>query len=154
MELTSSAFVPNGKIPARYTCVGENISPPLAWSDVPPETCSFVVIMDDPDAQAVIGKTFDHWVVYDLPGSLRALPEHLPGLGQLPIGGVQGLTTRDQLGYLGPCPPPGQSHRYFFYLFAVDCVLGLGPGQTKAEILQGISGHILAQAELMGLFQR
>lgn len=154
MKLESSAFAPEGLIPARYTCDGGHHSPPLSWNDVPTGTQSFVMIMDDPDAAAVIGKTFDHWVLYDLPVDLRQLPEGLPSLERLPNGGTHGLTTRNALGYFGPCPPPGTPHRYCFQLFALDTLLDLEPRKTKAEILQAIAGHVLASAEMVGLYQR
>ncbi|AFY61351.1 YbhB/YbcL family Raf kinase inhibitor-like protein [Synechococcus sp. PCC 6312] len=154
MNLESSVFTPNSYIPARYTCDGGNHSPPLIWKNTPVDTKSFVVVTDDPDAQAVIGKTFDHWVIYDLPKDITSLSESLPPKAVLPDGGHHGLTTRNQLGYFGPCPPPGVCHRYFFQLFAVDTVLELRPGKTKAEVLAAMTGHILAKAELIGLYRR
>ncbi|MEB3191383.1 MAG: YbhB/YbcL family Raf kinase inhibitor-like protein [Snowella sp.] len=154
MKLISSAFEQATLIPKKYTCDGYNISPPLSWSETPEGTQSFVLIMDDPDAAQVIGTTFDHWVLYDLPGHLNHLTTGLPSDPILENGGIHGLHTRLETGYRGPCPPPGAPHHYYFQLFALDCFLTLEPGKTKAEILQAMQGHILAQAELMGLYQR
>lgn len=153
MKLESSAFVHEGNIPAKHTCDGGHFSPPLSWSDVPTETRSFVLIMDDPDAVAVSGRVFDHWVLYDLPPEARELGEGIPGDERLPDGSIHGVTSRQAHGYFGPCPPHG-THRYFFKLFALDQPLNLEPGQTKAEILQAIEGHILASAELVGCYSR
>ncbi|MFM7193108.1 MAG: YbhB/YbcL family Raf kinase inhibitor-like protein [Microcystaceae cyanobacterium] len=154
MQLISSAFESATFIPKDYTCDGRNISPPLSWSDVPENTQSFVLIMDDPDAVSVIGKTFDHWVLYDLPGHLHQLEAGVTNDPRLEMGGMHGFNTRSEMGYCGPCPPSGSPHRYYFQLFALDNFLSLEPGKTKAEILQAMAGHLLAQAKLMGLYRR
>ncbi len=153
MKLESPAFYPNDMIPPQYTCDGEQLSPPLHWSEVPAGTHSFVLIMDDPDAIAVIGRVFDHWVLYDLPAEIHQLPEGVPTEATLANGGIHGLTTRQGYGYLGPCPPTG-IHSYYFKLFALDCFLQLEPGKTKADILQAIAGHVIASAELVGRYTR
>lgn len=153
MKLESSAFPPNGMIPSKYTCDGGHLSPPLTWSDVPAATRSFVLIMDDPDAIAVSGRVFDHWVLYDLPAETRQLPEGVPAEATLANGGIHGLTSRQGYGYFGPCPPTG-IHHYFFKLFALDRLLQLKPGKTKAEILQAIEGHVIAETELVGHYTR
>jgi Raf kinase inhibitor-like YbhB/YbcL family protein len=153
MKLESTAFAHEGTIPTKHTCDGGHFSPPLSWSEVPEGTRSFVLIMDDPDAVAVSGKVFDHWVLYDLPPETRQLAEGLPTDQLLPDGSTHGITSRRAHGYFGPCPPHG-THRYFFSLFALNQPLGLEPGKTKAEILQAIAGHILARAELVGLYNR
>lgn len=153
MKLESPAFHPNDMIPSQYTCDGRNLSPPLTWSDVPAETRSFVLIMDDPDAVAVSGRVFDHWVLYDLPAETRQLPEGMPPAARLSNGGIHGLTSRQSYGYFGPCPPTG-IHHYYFKLFALDCLLQLEPGKTKAEILAVIEGHIIAKTELIGCYTR
>ncbi|MEG3438392.1 YbhB/YbcL family Raf kinase inhibitor-like protein [Pannus brasiliensis CCIBt3594] len=155
MKIESSAFVSGGSIPPEHTCDGKQISPPLFWSESPERTESFVLLVDDPDAVAVIGKTFDHWVLYDLPGDLRELPPGLSTAPKLAGGGVHGITTQGTYGYFGPCPPPGSSpHHYFFRLFALDRRLNLEPGQTKAEILRAMEGYVLDRAELIGLYAR
>ncbi len=148
MELTSPAFKTHDFIPKKYSCQGENISPALTWSLAPQNTKSFALIMDDPDAPVGV---WVHWVVYDLPATLAALPEGFPETKQGRSGGVDAF---ERLGYGGPCPPPGPAHRYFFRLYALDQVLGLPPQSTKPELLKAMKGHILAQAELVGLFQR
>jgi Raf kinase inhibitor-like YbhB/YbcL family protein len=154
MRLESSAFTDEGMIPREYTCDGGHRSPPLVWSEVPEGVESFVLLMDDPDAAAVIGKTFDHWVLYDLPATVRELPAGLPGDRILPNEGIHGVTTRNAYGYFGPCPPPGTLHRYIFSLYAIDRCLGLEPGKTKDEILQAIEGHILDRISLIGLYTK
>jgi len=150
-ELKTSSFAPGGFIPKRFTCEAANISPPLAWTDPPLGTQSFAIIEDDPDAPA---GTFVHWVVYDLPAAYRKLPEALSGNAQMPGGARQGANDFSRTGYSGPCPPPGRPHRYFIRLYALDAILDLGPGARRKELDAAMQGHILAQAELMGRFQR
>jgi hypothetical protein len=149
-ELTSSAFAPGEPIPRRYTCDGEDISPPLEWGDPPGGTQSFALMCDDVDAPA---GTWVHWVLYDLPAGSRGLPEAIPPDAELADGGRHGENSWGWLGYGGPCPPGG-THRYFFRLYALDTALGLGAGASKEQLLQAMEGHVLAQAELMGTYTR
>jgi Raf kinase inhibitor-like YbhB/YbcL family protein len=149
-ELTSSAFAAGGSIPSRYTCDGEDISPPLAWTDPPQGTQSFALICDDPDAP--VG-TWVHWVLYNLPAETQTLPGAVPPDADLPGGGQHGENSWRRLGYGGPCPPSG-THRYFFKLYALDTVLDLAAGAGKKQLLRAMEGHILAQAELMGVYAR
>ena len=149
-ELMSPVFVAGEAIPLKYTCDGDDVSPPLAWSDPPAGTQSFALICDDPDAP--VG-TWVHWVLYDLPADARELPEAVPSDAELPDGGRQGNNSWPRIGYGGPCPPSG-SHRYFFKLYALDTVLGLDAGATKKELLLAMEGHVLAQVELMGTYSR
>ena len=149
-ELTSPAFAAGEPIPPRYTCDGDDVSPPLAWSDPPPGTQSLALICDDPDAP--VG-TWVHWVLYDLPADARELPEAVPADAELPGGGRQGNNSWPRLGYGGPCPPSG-SHRYFFKLYALDTVLDLDAGASKKQVLGAMEGHVLAEAELMGVYSR
>jgi Raf kinase inhibitor-like YbhB/YbcL family protein len=142
--LTSSAFVQGKPIPARYTCDGLDISPPLAWSDAPGGTQSFALIMDDPDAP---GGTWVHWVLFNLPAQTRQLEERAAPQA------VQGRNSWGRPGYGGPCPPSG-THRYFFRLYALDTLLQLPAGAGKEQVLRAMQGHILAQAELMGVYAR
>ncbi|ABD00381.1 putative phosphatidylethanolamine-binding protein [Synechococcus sp. JA-3-3Ab] len=150
LQLTSSAFSHSESIPSRYTCDGEDLSPPLAWSGAPSETQSFALIMDDPDAPR---GTFVHWVVYNLPTSVSSLPEGIRGDADLPQGAVHGQNSWGRNDYGGPCPPSG-THRYFFTLYALDRQLSLAAGATKEALLQAMEGHLLAQAQLMGTYQR
>lgn len=143
MHLTSTVFDHEGAIPSRYTCDGRDISPPLALSDVPAETASLVLVMDDPDAP---GDTWDHWVIFDIP-VVTDIPEDVGSLG---IGGVN---SWGRVGYGGPCPPGG-THRYFFSLYALDSELSLAEGATKTEVLEAMAGHVLAEAMLMGRYTR
>ncbi|MDM9385129.1 YbhB/YbcL family Raf kinase inhibitor-like protein [Chlorogloeopsis sp. ULAP01] len=150
MKLASSVLEENDFIPAKYTCDGADISPALSWDEPPPETESFALIVDDPDAPK---RTFVHWVVYDIPAKARQLSEQIATVKTLPNGGVQGKNDFGNLGYGGPCPPSG-THRYFFKLYALDKKLGLQPGATKNQIEAAMDGHILATAELVGRYQR
>lgn len=147
----ASIFAPGEPIPALHTCDGEDVSPPLRWSDAPAEAKSLVLIVDDPDAPA---GTFVHWVLYDLPASASALPERIARLDVVPGGGSQGLNDFARVGYGGPCPPPGRPHRYVFKLYALDTRLGLAPRKRKPDVLQAMRGHVLAEAELVGRYQR
>ncbi len=152
LSLTSSSFPPGGNIPVEYTCEGDDRSPPLAWSGAPAGTKSLVLIVDDPDAPdpAAPRMTWVHWVLYNLPPDCNGLPE---GVADLPAGTREGLNDWKRTGYGGPCPPIGR-HRYFHKLYALDTMLpDLGrPG--KARIEQALQGHILAQAELIGTYQK
>lgn len=150
MELKSQAFQQGAMIPARYTCDGEDLSPPLDWSDPPGGTQSFALISDDPDAP--VG-TWVHWVVWNIPASNRALEENLPKTASLPNGAKQGTTDFRRVGYGGPCPPSG-THRYFFKLYALDTTLNLPASTTKKDLEKAMQSHILAQAELMGKYHR
>ncbi|EFA69692.1 hypothetical protein CEP10_16920 [Cylindrospermopsis raciborskii S07] len=150
MKLTSSSFVDHGLIPMKYTCDGENISPPLVWDEVPPETVSLCLIMDDPDAP---GKTFVHWVVFDIPPTINQLSEKIINSQHILGGGIQGKNDFDILGYGGPCPPTG-IHHYFFHLYALDKQLNFPPGVTKNDIMVAMKNHVLAKAQLMGKYQR
>jgi Raf kinase inhibitor-like YbhB/YbcL family protein len=150
-ELTSSAFAAGQSIPARYTCTGENLSPPLSWNEPPSGTRSLALILDDPDAPA---GTWVHWVIYNLPAASRALYENVsPKQTELPDKSRQGNNSGKHTGYMGPCPPSG-THRYFFKLYALDTALQLPPGATKEQLLGAMQGHVLAQAELMGTYAK
>ena len=149
-EITSPAFAPGQPIPARHSCRGEDVSPPLAWSDPPPGTHSFALICDDPDAAA---GDWVHWVIYNLPAAARGLPAGVSTDSQLADGSRQGLNGWRTIGYRGPCPPSG-THRYIFKLYALDGPLTLPPGADKAQLLRAMQGHVVAQAELMGTVSR
>ena len=150
-KLETTTFTPGGDIPTRYTCQGADVSPALTWTEPPAGTKSFALIADDPDAP---GGTFVHWVLYNLPPSIRRLPEAMAGNDPLSGGGHQGTNDFPMSGYAGPCPPPGKYHRYFFRLYALDTVLSLKGGGTRQELDRAMTGHILAQAEVMGRFRR
>ncbi len=152
MHVTSVAFAAGETIPRMHTCDGENVSPPLAWSNVPPGTRAFAVIADDPDAPR---GTWVHWVLYDLPDTTRALPQNVPPAERmLANGGVQGTNDFRAIGYGGPCPPPGAAHRYSFRVYALDAPLALAPGATKSDVERAMHGHTLAHGELIGLYGR
>ena len=147
MELTSTAFKHGGKIPSKYTCEGENISPPLKIEDAPLDIKSLVLIMDDPDAVKPTGKIWVHWVVFNIPPETEEILE-----GEQPKG-IAGEGTRGELEYRGPCPPDGE-HRYFFKLYALDEELSLKEGATKEDVEEAMEGHILEEAELIGKYKK
>ena len=145
-QLTSDAFIHGQSIPAKYTCTGKNVSPALAWNEPPTGTQSFALIVDDPDAGSI---PYVHWVFFNIPASVRALPEAMPYDATLPDGSSIGEGGV----YQGPCPPSG-THRYFFKLYALDKILDNNISANKDELLKAMDGHILAQAELMGTFAK
>jgi len=153
LNLTSPAFDAGQAIPSVHTCDGEDVSPPLSWSDVPPQAKSLALIVDDPDAPdpAKPQRTWVHWVLYNIPPDAQGLPQGAAA-SKLPAGTRQGHNDWKRAGYGGPCPPVGQ-HRYFHKLYALDTVLpDLGQG-TKADVEKAMQGHVLAQAELVGVYQ-
>ncbi len=149
-ELTSFAFRTGERIPSKYTCDGADVSPLLQWSIAPPGTESIALICDDPDAP--VG-TWDHWVIYSLPVSTTGLREAVAPDAERPDGSKQGKNSWGRLGYGGPCPPSG-THRYFFKLYALDAMLELPAGATSKQLVAAMEGHIVAKAELMGLYSR
>ena len=151
LELESPTFEAQATIPTKYTCDGPDVSPPLSWNDQPKGTKSFTIICDDPDAP---GGTWVHWVLYDLPPDTSGLPEDVPKTKTLDNEAKQGTNDFRSIGYGGPCPPRGPAHRYFFKLYALDAKLDLPPGKTKRDVEKAIEGHILASAELVGLYKR
>lgn len=158
LTLTSPAFAPRAEIPARHTCDGADLSPPLGWSGAPAGARSFALIVDDPDAPdpAAPKRVWVHWVLYNLPASLTGLPE---GAGNGARSGnlasaQDAINDWNRAGYGGPCPPIGR-HRYFFKLYALDALLpNLGPRARKGDVEGAMATHILAQAELVGTYQR
>ena len=150
MKIFSSAFSEGTLIPKKFTCDDINISPPLEWSEVPEGTKTFALICDDPDAPM---GTWVHWVLFNLPASVHELSENIPPIDKLPNGALQGKNDFRKTGYGGPCPPGG-THRYYFKLYALDVELDTELGITKSELLDKMQGHILAEAQLMGKYQR
>jgi Raf kinase inhibitor-like YbhB/YbcL family protein len=154
LTIASSAFSPNGEIPVRYTCDGEDISPALEWSGLPEGSKSLALIVDDPDAPdpAAPKMTWVHWVLYNIPPSATGLAEGV-GPKDLPSGTKEGLNDWKRTGYGGPCPPIGR-HRYFHKLYALDVVLSDLGRPTKKELEKAMEGHILSKIELVGTYQR
>jgi len=152
LMLKSTAFAHKGEIPSKYTCEGRNVSPPLAWSGVPAHAKSLALIVDDPDAPdpAAPTTTWVHWVLYNIPTSVSALPE---AASKLPPGTLEGLNDWQRTGYGGPCPPVGR-HRYFCKLYALDTVLPDLGKPSKGKLERQLKGHIIAQAELVGTYQK
>ena len=149
--LTSDAFGPGAAIPSKYTCDGQDVSPPLDWSGQPAKTAAFALLVQDPDAPSGV---FTHWVVFNLPAGVHILPESTSQAERLGDGGVQGRGDSRQIGYYGPCPPPGKPHRYVFSLYALDRMLSLAPGATQQQVTDAMRGRVLGQAQLVGIYQR
>jgi Raf kinase inhibitor-like YbhB/YbcL family protein len=151
MKILSTTFRNGQPIPKDCTCDGENRSPHLAWSEIPVDTRSFALLCDDPDAPR---GTWVHWVLFNLPADAVELAPGVPRTPELPSGARQGLNDFGNIGYDGPCPPPGKPHRYFFRLHALDCALNLAPGVTRSDLDTAMAGHSLADTALMGTYQR
>ena len=145
MQLKSPAFSQNGVVPAKYTCDGQNISPPLQIAETPENAKSLVLICDDPDAP---GKTWTHWTVWNIDPTTTEIIE-----GKTPAGSIQGVTDFGEVGYGGPCPPSGE-HRYFFKLYALDTDLALSYQAKKEDIEKAMEGHVIDQAQLTGVYSR
>lgn len=146
-----SVFESQETIPVKYTCDGENVSPPLKLLEIPSKTVSLVLIVDDPDAPR---GTFDHWILWNLSPQVKEITEggkELKHLSPTPVQGVNGFGKKD---YQGPCPPAGKPHHYHFKLYALDTKLSLKEGASKHEVENAMNGHILSQAELVGIYQR
>lgn len=152
MQLTSPAFEDGAPIPVQHTCDGADRSPALVWQDAPAGTASYALLCEDPDAPR---GTWDHWVMWNIPADAAALEEGVPPADLLPHESRQGVNSFGRVGYGGPCPPKGPGHRYFFRLFALDVAqLDLPQGAVKRQLLKAIEGHVLAEATLMGTYQR
>jgi Raf kinase inhibitor-like YbhB/YbcL family protein len=152
--ITSPAFIENGPIPKEYTCEGADVSPPLSWSGAPRSTQSFALIVDDPDAPdpSAPRRTWVHWVLYNIPAETQSLSADQAKKG-LPEGTLQGRNDWGKTGYGGPCPPIGR-HRYFHKIYALDTKLPDLGSPTKAELLNAMTGHVLAEARLVGTYQK
>jgi Raf kinase inhibitor-like YbhB/YbcL family protein len=150
LKITSPAFAQDGDIPKKYTCEGENISPPLAFANVPAGAKSLALIVDDPDAPdpAAPKRVWTHWVIFNLPATTKELSE----AAKLPESGAEGLNDWNRTGYSGPCPPIGK-HRYFHKLYALDAVLSV-QRPTKSALEAAMKGHIVGKAELVGRYQK
>ncbi len=138
-------------MPVKYTCLGENVSPPLFWEQPPDNTSSFAIICEDPDAP---GGMWTHWVIYNILEGITELPEHVPVYDLIDNGAKQGMNDFNRIGYGGPCPPPGAAHRYVFRIYALDQILEVETGLTREQLLEAMKGHILDEAEIMGKFKR
>ena len=151
MALTSQSFEPDGFIPAKYACDGEDITPDLAWSGAPEGTETFALIVDDPDAPR---GTFTHWVVYNIPASVAGFEEGKSAFEIVKAGASQGRNDFGQSGYGGPCPPAGKPHHYHFRLYALDRTLDLPSNVPRSTVTGAMKGHVLAEAEIVGLYRR
>jgi Raf kinase inhibitor-like YbhB/YbcL family protein len=150
--ITSDAFLEGEAIPTKYTCDGDELSPDLRWSDIPPNTRSLALICEDPDAPS---GTFTHWILFDLPPTVTELPEGVSTAERLTNGAVQGQNDFKRIGYGGPCPPPNDSeHRYYFRIYALDTELQLRSGARREDVAPAMVGHVLATGHLMGTYKR
>ena len=149
-KLRSLMFEDGGLIPKEFTCEGDNISPPLLWTGQPEKTKTYAIICQDPDSPVGI---WVHWIIFNIPSSLTRLPSGIPLIEKMSDGTMQGKNDFKKLGYGGPCPPSG-THRYFFSMFALDTKLYLPKDATKKDLVNGMQGHVLAQAQLIGKYQR
>jgi Raf kinase inhibitor-like YbhB/YbcL family protein len=153
MTIQASAFAPGGKIPAKFTADGQDVSSALSWSGLPAGTKELALVCDDPDAPTP--EPWVHWIIYKLPGDATGLPENVPTTEKLsaPAGAVQGKNSWGRIGYGGPSPPPGL-HHYHFKLYALDAPLDLASGADKKRLLAAMKGHVLAEAEVVGTYER
>lgn len=149
MTLSSIAFEEGGKIPVKYTRDGQNISPPLNWSEPPQQTQVFAIIVDDPDAA---GGAFTHWILFNIPTSDRELPEGISTQEQIENGALQGKNDFGRIGYDGPSPPKDATHKYRFTIYALDNPLNLNSGASRKQLVDAMSGHILSKGELLGTY--
>ena len=146
ISISAEAFKNGERISGEYTCDGKDISPALSWTGVPKDTKSIALIMDDPDA------TFVHWILFNIPAIKDRLPAAIPKNGILNDGSIQGMTDFGYVGYGGPCPPLGKSHKYYFRIYAVDKIFDLSPGISRKDVDNAMKGHILAKGELFGIY--
>jgi Raf kinase inhibitor-like YbhB/YbcL family protein len=151
ISMTSPAFTEGSVIPKRNAGDGDNLSPALAWSGFPAAMKSFAILVEDPDAP---GGTFTHWILFNIPPGVNRLPEGLLEKPDLPGIGRQGRNDAQKTGYLGPCPPPGKPHRYFYKIFALDTDLELSSGCTASQVQKAMRDHILDTGSLMGTYRR
>jgi Raf kinase inhibitor-like YbhB/YbcL family protein len=155
LALMSEAFGAGEAMPARYTCDGEDRSPQLAWTGVPPNATALALIVelaiDGPD---YLREVFTHWLMFNLPATVHRLEAGMPPVEQFDDGTVQGRNDYGKIGYSGPCPPPGWLHHYRFTLYALESPLNLGPSASKAQVYDAMVGQILDQAQLLGTYQR
>jgi len=157
IEVASTAFADGEPIPKKYTGEGVDVSPPISWSGIPADARQLVLICDDPDAPTT--DPWVHWVIYKIPVNSAGLPEGIPRKTRLkdPAGALQGTNSwpsGQNVGYRGPMPPPGGAHRYYFKLYALEAHLVVEPGLSKKLLLEEIKGHVLAEGQLMGTYQR
>ena len=150
LSISSPGFPNGARLPAKFTCQGEGVSPGLQWNGAPDRTASFVIFLEDPDAPAGV---FTHWIIFNIPANTRSLPEAASPRGQRPPGSHEGKNSGGTAGYNAPCPPAGPAHRYYFRIFALSDMLNLKSNAGREQVLGDMKGLILEQSELMGTYQ-
>jgi len=151
LTLSTGAFSEGGRIPGKFTCQGENISPPLTWSGAPAGTAGFAIILEDQDAPHGI---FTHWIIFNIPANINSLAEGVSPRGQPPGRSYEGKNDMGTIGYSGPCPPPGKLHRYYLKLYALKEMLDLEPGIGRSQLLNAIKDNKLEETQSMATYQR
>jgi Raf kinase inhibitor-like YbhB/YbcL family protein len=152
IKIKSSAFKDGGLIPSKFSCEDENVSPQLHWNEVSKDIKSYAIILDDPDAP---GGNFVHWVIFNIPGTMKELHENVTPSRNIPDEVMLGTNSFGRIGYGGPCPPPGKAHHYYFRIYGLDTILHhVESGSTKQQLVSAMEGHILATGEIMGTFKR
>ena len=150
--MSSPAFHEGDRIPAKYTCEGQDISPPIVWDDPPAGTESLTLVLEDPEDATAPGGVFTHWVLFNIPSSICEAPENVPPQAKLANGALQGKNDFGNIGYGGPCPDGTGPHRYRFSLYALNCSLDIKAGVTKKQVLDSMQGHIVARSEFTGVY--
>jgi Raf kinase inhibitor-like YbhB/YbcL family protein len=150
LKLQSTAFKEGGRIPDKYTCNGENVSPSLSWNKADSSVKSWALILEDPDAPRGV---FTHWIIFNIPGNVNSLPEALTTTEKVQNGALQGKNDALKTGYAGPCPPPGPVHHYNFNLYALDSMLNVSAGASKKQVQDAMKGHIISQGKLVVVYQ-
>jgi Raf kinase inhibitor-like YbhB/YbcL family protein len=151
LTISSPDFKNNEILPLEFTGEGRDISPALDWENVPANTASIAVIMDDPDAPSGL---FTHWIIFNIPAESRGLRQEVPNKPVLEDGSIQGKNSGGTIGYYGPYPPPGMPHRYQFHLYALDTMINAKPGASRKEVVDAMQGHVISSAMITGIFQR
>jgi Raf kinase inhibitor-like YbhB/YbcL family protein len=151
LTISSPDFKKNEFIPAKFTREGQNISPALDWTDIPPDMASIAIIMDDPDAPSGL---FTHWIIFNIPAGNKGLSQAIPNKPVLEDNIMQGRNSAGTIGYYGPSPPPGMPHRYQFHLYALNTIINTKAGASRKEVLDAMQGHIILSSMITGIFQR
>ncbi|MFC1877221.1 YbhB/YbcL family Raf kinase inhibitor-like protein [Thermodesulfobacteriota bacterium] len=152
LKLLSTEFNDGDGVPTKFTCEGDDVSPPLKWTNPPLDTKSFAIILEDPEDATAPGGVFTHWTIFNIPSDTMELAENFSAKGKVPKGAKEGKNDFEKIGYGGPCPDGSGKHKYRFTIYSLDQKLSLGSGISKTKLLESIQGHIIDQAELRGIY--